>query len=143
MAQAHELIVDPLSDLSKKVYVVGKVSKIQSIAGKYTNAIYFISDDGTEENQLEVYQGYGINGEDITVEDYLKLGDEVVVYGELCDYNGTHELNKGNYIYSLNGQTKPVGINKSSQTPIFDLAGRRVSRATQGLYIVNGKKVLF
>lgn len=94
-----------------------------------------------------LYQGYGINGEDITVEDYLKLGDEVVVYGELCDYNGTHELNKGNYIYSLNGQTKPVGINnvlgQSSQTPIFDLAGRCVSRATQGLYIVNGKKVLF
>ena len=149
VARAHELIEDPKSDLSKKVYVKGLISKIQSIAGNYTNAIYFISDDATEEGQLEVYQGYGIGGEDITSDDYFKIGDEVVVYGELYNYNGTHEMNKGNYIYSLNGSTEQkTGIetvvgDAAQPAAIFDLAGRRVVRASQGLYIVNGKKVLF
>ena len=149
VARAHELIEDPKSDLSKKVYVKGLISKIQSIAGNYTNAIYFISDDATEEGQLEVYQGYGIGGEDITSDDYFKIGDEVVVYGELYNYNGTHEMNKGNYIYSLNGSTEQkTGIetvvgDAAQPAAIFDIAGRRVVRASQGLYIVNGKKVLF
>ena len=149
VARAHELIEDPLSDLSKKVYVKGLVSKIQSIAGNYTNAIYFISDDGKEEGQLEIYQGYGIGGEDITSEDYLKTGEVVVVYGELYNFNGTHEMNKGNYLYSLNGSTEPIAgiqaVAGDSAVPaaIFDLSGRRVSRAGQGLYIVNGKKVVF
>ena len=86
---------------------------------------------------------------DITSEDYLKTGDAVVVYGELYNFNGTHEMNKGNYLYSLNGSTDPIAgiqaVAGDSAVPaaIFDLSGRRVSRAGQGLYIVNGKKVVF
>ena len=143
VAEAHAIILDTDNDLSQTVYVKGKVSKVQSV--KYNNAIYFISDDGTETNELKVYQGYGIDGEDIVSEDYLKVGDEVIVYGTLADYEGTHEFNKGSKIYSLNGVT--VGIENitltTKQHAIYDMQGRRVTRANKGLYIVDGKKVLF
>ena len=142
VAEAHAIILDTDNDLSQTVYVKGKVSRVQSV--KNNNAIYFISDDGTETDELEIYQGYGIGGEDIASDDYLKAGDEVIVYGTLTDYNGTHEFNKGSKIYSLNGVT--VGIENitlnTKQHAIYDMQGRRVTRATKGLYIVNGKKVL-
>ena len=142
VAEAHAIILDTDNDLSQTVYVKGKVSRVQSV--KNNNAIYFISDDGTETDELEIYQGYGIDGENITSEDYLKAGDEVIVYGTLTDYNGTHEFNKGSKIYSLNGVT--VGIENitlnAKQHAIYDMQGRRVTRTAKGLYIVNGKKVL-
>ena len=142
VAEAHAIILDTDNDLSQTVYVKGKVSRMQSV--KNNNAIYFISDDGTETDELEIYQGYGIGGEDIASDDYLKAGDEVIVYGTLTDYNGTHEFNKGSKIYSLNGIT--VGIESitlnAKQHAIYDMQGRRVTRATKGLYIVNGMKVL-
>ena len=142
VAEAHAIILDTDNDLSQTVYVKGKVSRMQSV--KNNNAIYFISDDGTETDELEVYQGYGVGGEDIASDDYLKAGDEVIVYGTLTDYNGTHEFNKGSKIYSLNGIT--VGIESitlnAKQYEIYDMQGRRVTRATKGLYIVNGMKVL-
>lgn len=142
VAEAHAIILDTDNDLSQTVYVKGKVSRVQSV--KNNNAIYFISDDGTETDELEIYQGYGIDGENITSEDYLKAGDEVIVYGTLADYNGTHEFNKGSKIYSLNGIT--VGIESitlnAKQHEIYDMQGRRVTRANKGLYIVNGMKVL-
>lgn len=142
VAEAHAIILDTDNDLSQTVYVKGKVSRVQSV--KNNNAIYFISDDGTETDELEIYQGYGIGGEDIASDDYLKAGDEVIVYGTLTDYNGTHEFNKGSKIYSLNGVT--VGIENitlnTKQHAIYDMQGRRVTRTTKGLYIVNGKKVL-
>lgn len=142
VAEAHAIILDTDNDLSQTVYVKGKVSRVQSV--KNNNAIYFISDDGTETDELEIYQGYGIGGEDIATDDYLKAGDEVIVYGTLTDYNGTHEFNKGSKIYSLNGIT--VGIESitlnAKQHEIYDMQGRRVTRANKGLYIVNGKKVL-
>ena len=141
VAEAHAIILDTDNDLSQTVYVKGKVSRVQSV--KNNNAIYFISDDGTETDELEIYQGYGIGGEDIASDDYLKAGDEVIVYGTLTDYNGTHEFNKGSKIYSLNGIT--VGIESitlnAKQHEIYDMQGRRVTRANKGLYIVNGKKV--
>lgn len=146
VAEAHAIIEDPDCDLSQKVYVKGQVSKIQSIAGKYTNAIYFISDDGTTNNELEIYQGYGIGGEDITTEDYLKVGDNVIVYGTLIDYNGTHEMNKGNQLYSINGcltGIDNVTTESGEAQRIYDLQGRRVARTVKGLYIVGGKKVIF
>ncbi len=142
VAEAHAIIEDTNNDLSKTVYVKGKVSRVQSV--KNNNAIYFISDDGTETDELEIYQGYGIGGEDITTEDYLKPGDEVIVYGTLTVYNDVHEFNKGSKIYSLNGEITGIdNITVATSQKIYDMQGRRISRATKGIYIVDGKKVIF
>lgn len=91
-----------------KVYVKGIISKIKEVDTNYGNATYWISDDGTESKQLEIYRGYNLNNVKFTAADQIKVGDNVVVYGVLVDFNGTHEMTQGNYIYSLNGETGDV-----------------------------------
>lgn len=77
----------------------------------------------------------------------VKPGDEVVIYANLQDYNGTPETWRG-YIYSINGKTsKPTGIqtvngDKQESATIYSLQGVRIKQAQKGLYIVNGKKVV-
>ncbi|MCD8288722.1 MAG: carbohydrate binding domain-containing protein [Prevotella sp.] len=94
---------------SDVVYVKGTVSKIGSYYSNYQDMTYYISDDGeTTSDQVEIYNGYGLGGEKITSEDYLSVGDEVVVYGTLTLYNSsTVEFNSGSSIYSINGETAP------------------------------------
>ena len=90
---------------SDKVYVKGKISEIKSIdVSKYDRAQYFISDDGTTANQFLIYNGYYLNGEKFTANDQIKVGDEVVVYGQLTIFGTTQEMAANNYIFSLNGQ---------------------------------------
>ena len=96
-----------------EVYVKGKVVKVttnQTNFEKYGNLNYLISEDGTETNTITVYSGDGLNGTKFTGIDALKQGDVVIVYGKLQKYvkndNVTPEIAKGNYLVSLNGQTK-------------------------------------
>lgn len=88
------------------VYVEGIISKIDEIdTGTYGNAIYYISDDGTTANQLEVFHGFYLNKAKFKSGTEIKVGDKVIVYGQLVYYNQrTPEFTQGNYIYSLNGQ---------------------------------------
>ena len=88
------------------VYVEGIISKIDEIdTGTYGNATYYISDDGTTTNQLEVFHGYFLNKAKFKSGTEIKVGDKVIVYGQLVYYNQrTPEFTQGNYIYSLNGQ---------------------------------------
>lgn len=96
-----------------KVYVQGKISKIESIdvytgaasgAGSYGNATYFISKDGTETDQFEIYRGYSLNGEKFTSSDEIKAGDFVIVYGKLKLFNTTPEMDAGSSIFKLNDE---------------------------------------
>jgi hypothetical protein len=94
-----------------KVYTHGIVSQIDSIdTTTYGNATYWISDDGTTANQLEVYRGKYLNNESFTSEDQLQLGDEVTVYGSLTLYNSTYEYTSGNYITSIYRERNLVSI---------------------------------
>lgn len=104
VAKAHQLI-EGGTGLDNMVYVKGFISEIQEVSTSYGNATYFISDDKSTTGQLEVYRGYGLGGAKFTSESEIKVGDEVIVYGKLVDYNGTHEFTTGSQIYSLNGQT--------------------------------------
>ncbi|MCR5312871.1 MAG: DUF5017 domain-containing protein [Bacteroidaceae bacterium] len=94
----------------KEVYIKGKVSRIQSIeTEKYQNATFFISEDGSQNNEFEAYQVYGLGNQKITDANYVKVGDEVILYGKITNYMGnTYETTgKGTaYIYSLNGKTE-------------------------------------
>ncbi len=88
------------------VYVEGIISKIDEIdTGNFGNATYYISDDGTTTNQLEVFHGFFLNKAKFKSNTEIKVGDKVIVYGQLVYYNQrTPEFTQGNYIYSLNGQ---------------------------------------
>ena len=140
-------LIDAGQGLSANVYVKGTISQVgiekngemTDLPGNsYGNATYFITDGQTT---LEVYRGYYIGNEKFTAEDQIKVGDEVIVYGQLTKYNETYEVNRNNYIYSLNGVTNGIGnIEVAKSGAIFDLSGRRVEKAQKGIYIVNGRK---
>ena len=103
---------------SEKIYTKGIVCEVDesSFDSKYGSLIYYISDDGSQKDKLEVYRGYGLGGAKFGAADGLKVGDEVIVYGQVVYYNNkTMEFTQGSELYSLNGVTagggvSPVGI---------------------------------
>ena len=147
VSQAVALINEGTNDLTKEVYVKGIISEIKSIdVSKYTRAQYYISEDGTTENQFYIYNGLYLNGADFTADDQIKVGDQVVICGQLTVYSGAPQMAQNNKLYSINGDTTGIrSIDNGQLTKdnvIYDLAGRRVEKAVKGIYIVNGKKVV-
>ena len=144
VAKALELI-EAGEGLDAKVYVKGIISSIKSVdTGEWGNATYNISDNGKEEKVLVIYRGYYLGAKDnkFTSADQIKVGDKVVVYGKLVNYNGTKEMNSGSYIYSQND--KVSGVNAitldKANAPLYNLAGQRVSNNYKGVVVKNGKK---
>ena len=103
---------------TEEAYVKGTISKVQSYNSQYKSITYYISDDGKETNELQVYSGKGLNGADFAAKEDLAAGDVVVIKGKLKKYvkNGTvtPEINQSSEIISL---TKGSGGN----TPTSDL----------------------
>lgn len=91
------------------VYVAGKVCEVKEISTDFGNATYSISVDGTAEGAtFSIYRGYYFNGEKFTSTDQLKVGDEVVVLGDIVNYKGnTPQLTQGSQIVKHNGNTAP------------------------------------
>lgn len=89
------------------VYVKGIVKSFKDVSGiaQYGNISYYITDADGAAN-FYVFRGKYLDNAKFTSEDQLKIGDEVVVYGDLVNYMGnTPELAQGNYIVSLNSST--------------------------------------
>ena len=90
---------------SKKVYIKGIVSSIKEEYGtQYGNGTFYISDDGTSNNQFYVFRALYLNNEKYTEgKEQIHVGDEVVVYGSVTNYMGnTPETVQGEaYLYSL------------------------------------------
>ena len=146
IAKAKELI-DAGKGLSESVYVKGTVSQAsESLNDTYGSLSYYISDDGTTGNELQVYGGLSFKGEKFTSVDDIKVGDVVVVYGKLVKYKTTYELDKNNILISLNGTT--TGITNittdeaAKNAPVYNLAGQKVTKAYKGVVIKNGKKMI-
>lgn len=91
---------------SGEVYVKGIISQIDQVSTSYGNAQYWISDDGGNKYQLEIYRGKFLGGASFTSEDQIAVGDVVVVAGELTLYNDVAEFKANNKIISLNGKTE-------------------------------------
>ena len=90
----------------QEFYAKGKISSIKEVSVSYGNATFNISDDGKDENFVTVYRAYSIDKENFASEDEIKVGDEVIIVGQLVNYKGnTPEFAQGCYIYSLNGKT--------------------------------------
>ena len=144
VAKANDLITAG-QGLETKVYVIGTITNIEEVSTSYGNATYWIG-DGTEysANDLEIYRGYYLEGENFTAEDQIKVGDKVIVYGMLVDYKGTKEMT-GSSIYSLNGVTTGISNIKAetiNDGAVYNVAGQRVNKLSKGINIVNGKKIV-
>ncbi len=90
-----------------KVYVQGVISSIEEVAPSYGNASYYISNNGaTYNSQLYIYRGKYLNNENFTSTSQIKVGDEVVICGQLKLWNGNSpQVIGGNYLISINGST--------------------------------------
>lgn len=105
VAQAKTAI-DAGGDLSNK-YVAGIVSKIDTYNSTYNSLTYWISDDGTTANQLQVYSGLaGVVKNQFASKDDIHVGDDVTVKGTLKKYSSTYEFDKNNVIVAY----KPIAL---------------------------------
>ena len=97
----------PSTGTSDNVYIQGIVSSFHAndIVSDGSNYRYYISDDGTTENELLVYKGKGLNQATFTNAEDLMVGDRVIIYGGLTTYNNTKEIAANNYIVSLTRKT--------------------------------------
>ena len=107
----------------ENVYVSGVISSIKSVSTQYGNAEFYISDDGTTEGtQFYVFRAKYINGAKFTAEDQIKVGQKVVVKGNLVNYKGnTPELAQGGEIVSIEGS------GSGTTTPDTPTSGEAVS----------------
>lgn len=86
-----------------EIYIKGVVvSIVENYGTQYGNATYYISDDGTENNQFYVFRSLYLNNEKYASGDLLSVGDKVVVCGKVVNYFGnTPETSANNsYLYS-------------------------------------------
>ena len=105
VAQAKTAI-DAGGDLSNK-YVAGIVSQIDTYNSTYNSLTYWISDDGTTANQLQVYSGLaGVVKTAFASTDDIHVGDDVTVKGTLKKYSSTYEFDKNNVIVAY----KPIAL---------------------------------
>ena len=101
--EAIALIDNITSDLTKKVYVKGVVSEIVTpLDANYGNITYNISTDGSKSApQFQLYRGKSYEGEKFTSEDEIKVGDKVIIYGEMTKYGSTYEMLANNQLVAL------------------------------------------
>ena len=92
---AGELAVGGSTDT---VYAIGQIVSIKELSTSYGNATFNISDG---KNEIIVYRAKFLNNEKFTSEDQIKVGDVVVICGQLTNYNGTLEFNSGCYVDSF------------------------------------------
>ena len=93
------------------VYVKGKISRIADNgtfgqSGTFGNATFYITDDGKEGNELYCYRILYLGNVKYTSGTDIKVGDEVVICGELMNYRGNtpETVSNAAYLYSLNGE---------------------------------------
>ena len=114
-------------DTTGEVYVKGKISRIAdkgtfTDGGTYGNASFYISEDGTENGEFYCFRVLYLGNKKFAAgQTDIKVGDEVIVCGQLMNYRGnTPETVAGKaYLYSLNGKTEGGG----GETPSGDAKG--------------------
>ena len=141
VAKAIELITAG-KGLDSLVYVVGYIHKIKEVSTQYGNATFYISDNLTDtQNDIKVFRSKYLNNEKFTAEDQIKVGDKVIMYGKLVDYNGTKEI-KDCYVYSFPSSDGIQNVTTTQNAVIYNLQGIRLQKLQKGINIVNGKKVI-
>ena len=101
-------------EATDEVYMKGKICKIANKGtytegGTYGNASFYLSADGTGDGEFYVFRALYLGNKKFEAgQTDIKVGDEVIVYGKLMNYqNNTPETVSGKaYLYSLNGKTE-------------------------------------
>lgn len=117
------------------VYVKGIISKVASFNSKFGSITYYISDDGKEENAMQVYDGLSFEGKKFSGKNDLQAGQTVVVLGKLKAYKGkdnkvTYEVDLNNKLITVNGKTELI---KGEDNPGGETGSKEVTAASLGL----------
>ncbi len=112
VAKALEIIdgLEAGKTTAETYQVKGYVISVTEISAAYGNATFVMADSKTAETGLTVFRIKGFDGENITSEDFLKVGDEVVIEAKLQKYvKGENVIpetvQNGSKIISVNGKT--------------------------------------
>ena len=102
------------TESDKEVYFKGIVSEIvnEYAADNFGNATFYVSDDGTTNNQFYCYRTlYLGNSKYTSGKTQIKKGDEVIICGKVTNYKGNtpETVQNKSYLYSLNGVTDGGG----------------------------------
>lgn len=108
VADARNILTVFPSRTFENVYVSGIVSQVDSYNSTYHSITYWISDDGTTNNQFEVYSGKGLDGESFSSKDDLVEGSSVTVKGTIKKYNNTFEFDLNSEIVALEEPVYPI-----------------------------------
>ena len=132
------------TDLTEMSYFVeGTISTMRNTPEQieqYKTARFDISDDGSTDKQFYCYNTKWLGDKEFETGNEVKVGDKVVILGQLQNYSGNTPEIKG-YVYSHNGRitTNDLPIVKDNTYTIYDLMGRSY-RSTDnlqaGIYII-------
>lgn len=95
-------VINSGTDLTGK-HVKGIVKATPTFNAQSNSLTYDIE---SGEKTLNIYSGRDLGNVGFVRAEDLKAGDEVVVYGDLQNYNGKYQVNKNNYLISINGETQ-------------------------------------
>ncbi len=104
---------------SNEVYFKGKVSSVKEISTQYGNGTFYISDDGTTNNEFYVFRCKDEGNQNFTDANAVKVGDEVVICGKVTNYKGDTPETVQNeaYIFSNDHKGNGGGNDSGSVTP--------------------------
>lgn len=134
VAQTIEAINDGYTG---EVEVTGYVTRITNFNSTYGSLTYFISDDGSTNDELQVYGGLGLNGDKFESIDDIQVMAKVTVKGSVKLYEGTPEVDLNSVILEYES---PVSdsieyVINDNNAQYFNLQGVRINNPDNGIYI--------
>ena len=99
-----------------EVYVTGIISQIDSYNANYHSLQYWISDDGTTTDQLEVYSGRNLNNTDFAATTDIEKGATVTICGTLKKFGSVYEFDKSNYLVSYTEPARAIDFTFAPST---------------------------
>ena len=125
VAQARDIASNLESEATSntKYYIMGWVKKLHSkyVDGitNYGNASFYIEDvkGANSSDDFLAYQVYGPNGDKLTSTDQVAVGDFVVIYGQITNYNGTYETVGKGAAYIWKSTNALIDNNGSDEEP--------------------------
>ena len=85
-------------------YIQGVISQIDEVSTQYGNARYYLSNDGSTTDQLQVFRGLYLNGDKFTDPSQISVGKKVLIFGTLDFYEATSnpQVGRNSKIISIN-----------------------------------------
>ena len=113
---------------AEKIYIKGVVTSVKECSASYGNATFYLGDSSDATTTFYVYRCLGLDNKNITSDDAVQVGDTIIVYGNVTNYNGTIEtVQKDAYIYY---SSRLSNGESSSDTPSGDVIAKTCAEAS-------------